>query len=355
MTILLEPLVVQVMRGFKAALLAREQVQIQRMADRWLVVERTLRGQMELAARDLEAEKRTGKAVSQWKLARMERYQDLLRQLEQQMAEYNRYAEAEIMTQQNSYGQLGIDHGVQAINASYAEAAVRGSFNVLPVDAIQEMVGLLGDGSPLATLLTDAYGTAAEQMSAALLQGTALGWNPRKTAAAMSDGIASGLGRILTTARTEQLRVYLEANRQQYEHSGVVEGFVRLVAHDNRTCMACLAAEGEWFPVAEALYDHPNGRCSSVPKVDGVRFPAFTRGVDWFRAQPEPLQYDMIAGQVGKEAAQRWLDGDIDFERFYTKRPNRVWGASLNPTTQRELLKGGGQSADIYEGWRQAA
>ena len=262
MTDFTEPLVVSTIRQFKAALLAREETQIRRMADRWLIVERSLRAEMELAARDLADERAAGRSVSAWKLARMERYQDLQRQLEEQMAMYNAYAEAEIMTRQNEYGQLGIDHATQAITASYVGAgAVVATFNRLPVDAIQAMVGLLGDGSPLMTLLNDAYGDAAQAMTTALLRGTALGWNPRQTAQAMADGVATGLGRILTTARTEQLRAYREANRMQFEESGVVEGFVRLVAHQSRTCLACLAAEGEWFPVAESLYDHPNGRC----------------------------------------------------------------------------------------------
>jgi len=351
MTTAFEPLVVQVMRGFKDALLSREQAQIQRMADRWLFVERALQAEMEMVARDLQEEARAGRSASAWKVARMERYQRLLQQLEAEMGRYNGYAEAEIMTQQNAYGQLGIEHASQAITSSYLSAgSLVASFDRLPIDAIQAMVGLLGDGSPLATLLTDAYGTAAQAMADALIRGTALGWNPRKTAQAMADGIATGLGRILTTARTEQLRVYREANRRQFEHSGVVEGFVRLVAHQSRTCLACLAAEGEWFPVEADLYDHPNGRCSAVPKVDGLRLPTFQLGRDWFGTLSSATQTEMIA-ELGKKAADAWARGEIDFERFYHQTPNRTWGASLTPTSQTDILSGGGQRARIYEDW----
>ena len=343
-----EPLVVQIMRQFKASLLLREDAQVRRMADQWLTVERALIGEMELLAQDLLAEKLAGKSASVWKLRRMERYQSLLQQAATEMARYNDYAENTIMAEQNTYGQLGIEHAAQAIGASYTGAAP--TFSRLPVAAIQNMVGLLGDGSPLRRLLNDAYGTAAQAMSDALVNGTAMGWNPRQTARAMADGLASGLGRILTTARTEQLRVYREANRQEYEFSGVVEGFVRLVAHQTRTCLACLAAEGEWFPVKVPLYDHPNGRCSLVPKVDGMRLPSFQRGVDWFRTLPEVTQQEMIEQQVGKQAAAAWQRGEIPFERFYSRRPNRTWGPSLSPTRQDDILKGGGQTAGIYEG-----
>jgi hypothetical protein len=54
---------------------------------------------------------------------------------------------------------------------------------------------------------------------------------------------------------------------------------------------------------------------------------------------------------VGKKAADAWQRGEIDFERFYHQTPNRTWGASLNPTSQADILSGGGQRARIYEDW----
>jgi len=55
--------------------------------------------------------------------------------------------------------------------------------------------------------------------------------------------------------------------------------------------------------------------------------------------------------ELGKKAADAWARGEIDFERFYHQTPNRTWGASLNPTSQADILSGGGQRARIYEDW----
>lgn len=323
------------MRQHKLALLAREDRQMFEMANRWLQIETAVEGQMTLLAQELMQERLAGRAISQAKLYRMDRYKRLIGELREEIDRYNGYATGVITIQQREWGQLGLDHAVQAIQLSYYETgAAVALFGKVPYRAVENMVGLLGNGRPLRTLLNEAFGESAMGVSDALIQGTALGWNPNKTARAMRDGLARGLGRELTIARTEQIRVYRESGRQQYEESGVVDGFVRIAAHQPRTCMACLAAEGEFYRVKDSLRDHPNGRCSTIPKVAGIPLAAFQKGDAWFRQQPEAVQRQMM----GAEKHKAWKGHRFAFKDLAHTTHNATWGDGVRVATLGELV-----------------
>jgi len=322
-----DPLVIQVMRQHKQALFLREEAQMAEMALRWLDVERKLEAQIAALTQQIANEAIT----SQGKIYRLERYKQLLSQTRVELRGYEDYAEARIVQGQLDYGALGIRDASEAIQASYGDYGPW--FNRLDVRATENMAGMLGNGKPLRGLLSEAYGDAAQGLTEALTRGTALGWNPRKTAKAMQDGMAHGLGRMMTIARTEQMRVYRESSRMQYEESGVVEGFVRLTAHDSRVCLGCLALEGEWFSTKDSLYDHPNGRCAAAPIASGAPPLVFERGEEWFGRQPGDMQRKMM----GAETWQAWQRGEFAFADLGRQTPNATWGASVRPATLGEL------------------
>ena len=298
-----DPLVIQVMRQHKQALFLKEEAQMAEMALRWLDVERKLEAQIAALTQQIANEGIT----SQAKVYRLDRYKQLLSQTRVELRTYEDYVEGRIVQGQLDYGALGIRDASEAIQASYGDYGPW--FNRLDVRATENMAGMLGNGKPLRGLLSEAYGDAAQGLTEALTRGTALGWNPRKTAKAMQDGMAHGLGRMMTIARTEQMRVYRESSRMQYEESGVVEGFVRLTAHDSRVCLGCLALEGERFTVKESLYDHPNGRCLA----------------------PDSL----VAGPPIEAFISRRYDGEIITIRFAS-------GQLLSVTPNHPILTGGG-------------
>lgn len=323
------------MRGFKIALLLREQGQMVAMARRWLEVEGALDAQISALAREMLEAKEAGRAVSQAALLRMKRYQALMVQLKGEMAAYTGYAEGVISAGQEELIRLGIGHGAEAIGAVVTEAGGFGVFfDVLPVDALELMVGLAGDGSPLQVVLEGAFGEAAEGVTKALLEGTALGWNPRKTASAMKDGLTQGLDKCLNVARTEQMRVYREASRRQYEHSTVVEGFRRLATHDDGVCAACLMAEGERYKVETALRDHPGGRCTMVPIVRGMPEVRWQLGQDWFREQDESRQRKIL----GPGRFEGWKAGTFGLGDLVTVTEDKVWGDGVAVTPLKQLV-----------------
>ena len=337
-----DPAVVIASREFKRGLLLRERMQMEEMARRWLDVEAALEAQIAALAQEFADEKAAGRAISQAKLYRMERYQRLLAQTQDEFAQYAGYAERVVTTGQEEMIRLGRDHAVRAIELSYwPEMAAY--FDRLPVEAVQNLVGLASNGAPLGELLKlrmvhDANGQPLpgvwQRLTQTLINGTAQGWNPRKTARAMRDDLAGGLQKALVIARSEQLRAYRETNRAQYEHSGVVIGQKRLVTHDGRTCAACIADEGTLYDLRDIISDHPQGRCTSVPVVKGMPEVQWLSGEAWFRTQDEAVQRSIL----GDGRYEAWRDGRIEFSAMATHTYDETWGGGITPTPLSELV-----------------
>ncbi len=261
-----DPLVVQVLRQFKEALLLQERQQMAEMAVRYLEIERSLAASIQMLADEMALRKAQGLAVTPGALYRLNRYKVLQAQARVELQRYTRdYAGPLIARMQEQYLQLGIEAAWQALSVS----AIGVSFNRLPLGAIMNMVGFTGDGAPLRKLLALAYPDAMDGMIRQLIESTARGINPRKTAALMAKGLGQGLDRVLVIARTEQLRAFRTASTAQYRESGIVQGFKRLATKDARTCMACLVSDGEVFRSNQELSDHPNGRCLAPGSVVG--------------------------------------------------------------------------------------
>lgn len=325
-----ESAVILLMRSFKASLLREESAQMRQMANAWLGVERALDGQMAALAERMANVKRDGGTVAQGMLWQESRYRRLLSQLTDELGKYTRYADRAITDRQAQLARLGIDHAARAIEAQ----GVRAGFARLPVEAVQNMVGLAGDGSPLRTLLTASWPDAAEGLTQQLIRGVALGWNPRRTARAMAAGSTRSLDRMMRVARTEQLRTYREASLSSYRNSGVVSGHRRLCSHDRRVCGSCLADEGTLYDLNTTMPEHVQGRCVSVPVVMGVPDPQWLKGVDWFREQEVATQQSIL----GKGRYAAWQSGRFDFQEVIKVVPNSTWGDSLQVATLTELL-----------------
>ena len=166
---------------------------------------------------------RDGVTPSQAKLFQMDRYQAMLKQLYVELGKYTDYADTLITAQQRAYIAQAIADSGAALQAS----GVVPGFDRLPIEAVENVVGLTGAGTPVHDLLTQTWPNAAQGMTNQLIRSTALGINPRETARRMQDGSTRSLNRMLNIARTEQLRVYRQTARQSYQTSGVVDGYYR--------------------------------------------------------------------------------------------------------------------------------
>lgn len=336
-----EPLVVLRMREFKALLLARENAQMEQMARRWLDVERALDAQIYALAMEAKQLQDAGVTISKKRLFDLQRYRTLRAQVRDETAAYAQYTERIVTSGQASMAALGIDNAQETIQLSYWQhSRIPVFFNRLPIEAVENMVGIAGDGGPLGALIRQRMITdsdAMERLTRSLIEGTALGRNPRDTAEIMRTDLTGGLDKALVIARTEQLRVYRQASAAQYQASGVVTGQKRLTAHDSRVCPACLADEGHVYPINVSIPDHPNGRCTGVPVVKGLPEVKWLGGEAWFKTQDEATQRAIL----GNGRYDAWKSGSVNFGQFTRLQHNDVWGDNPQTPALSELLSAG--------------
>jgi SPP1 gp7 family putative phage head morphogenesis protein len=325
-----DPEVIRSLRRWKDLLRARDARQAREMARRWLGVETALNDGAELLANELIAQRDTGIVINELTVFRSFRYRQLLDQTREAIGVFNHWADGEITAEQAVRAQLGIDHGASALRKLGLSTD---AFTRLPFEAVENMIGVASDGSPLSNLLSEAFPDAVEGMTQSLINAIAAGNNPRQTAQEMLNGTTRGLNRALLIARDQQNRVYRTTNAQQYAESGVVVAHRRVATHDDRVCAACLLAEGEILPPGQPVYDHPQGRCTSVPVISGLPEIEYEKGSAWLRRQSEATQRAIL----GPGRWEKWRSGEVTDEQLVTQTNNVTWGRGLQPTPLKNL------------------
>jgi SPP1 gp7 family putative phage head morphogenesis protein len=332
------PLVIRVMLDYKAALLRLETEQVQEMGARWLQMERNLQGSFDALALEIQQLQDQGQDVKISKLVRMERYKRLLSQVDEQLDFYTTYADGRIQKGQLDWLKMGIQNAADAIRMYFrTQGRISSAFDILPVSAIESMVGLTGSGSPLRTLLRESWPSAVEGLTTRLIDAIGLGKNPMDTARAMRDGFGVGFNRAINIARTEQLRAYRQSNIEQYRTSKLVQGYKRLSARDTRVCPACLMADdGTVYGLDVPFEEHPQGRCTPVPVVIGMPEVQWQNGQAWFLAQNDAAQRSIL----GAGRYEAWKGGAFDLADLVKREDNDIWGASLITKSLKELTGG---------------
>ncbi len=330
-----EPLVVTRAREFKAALLRRENAQMADMTRHWRAVEVALQAQIESLAQFVAGEVAAGRVLTQETLLTMDRYQSLLTQTNAEIGRYGAWAEKLIISEQGKLAALGLSEAAELIALQADVAGLSASFSRLPVAAVEQMAGLVGDGTPLHNLLAQAWPDAVEGLTNELLTGIALGRNPRVIAKRMTEnGLSVGLQRSMVLARTEQLRAYRQASQAQYKESRVVKSYKRMSAHDGSVCLGCLVLDGQEFALEVEFEEHPAGRCALLPILTGANRVTWESGETWLKAQSQDTQRQIM----GDQRYELWKDGNVKFADMATKREDATWGNSWGPTPVRDLV-----------------
>lgn len=318
-----EPDVIRAMRTFREAIAARDEKMLRTLVQRWAVLERQLEAQILGLAQEAAERAASGRPVSLHMVHQWGRYERLISQTQAEMARYADTAATLIGREQQAQMMLGIEHAAQALGL--LEPGIAGAFDVLPVAAFENMIGLVSDGSPLRTYLLKVYPQAAQAMMDALMKGMGLGWGAEKMAREMRQGAAVGLRSAMNTARTETTRAYRAASLGQYQSTGVVEGYVRLAAKSTRTCAACLMMDGKWFPLETPFEEHVCGRCTPVPTIKGREASrSWTTGREYFEGLNEGQQRQIL----GKGLFDAWKAGKIGLEDVPVLHEDPMWGNS---------------------------
>ena len=328
-----EPESVRLARMFREAINADLDAQIYFMAEKWVVLERIISGKISDLLLEIEGIQKSGDIVSDSAIRELARYKTLRDQVHQEIKTYNGMAEKMIADKQLLYGERGIDNAANVITASY-EGRIGAFFNKLPVSAIENMAGYLGDGTPLSKILNESFPLAWKQTSDALFEGISLGLNPVQVAKNMVDGLGYGLEKATVIARTEQLRAYRQATVMEYRESGVVRGFRRLVAKEG-ACIACLLLDNEYYEVESEFEDHPNGRCTVICILKGMPERKREIGIDWFKT----LDTEQQRSIMGAGHYEAWKDGQFKLGDMVHKTHSDTWGDAPAVVALKDLAK----------------
>lgn len=202
-------------------------------------------------------------------------------------------------------------------------------FNRVPDEALQFLIGSMGDGTPLRSYFLEGgvtedapplAGEVVDQIQRNLAEALAAGWNPRRAAQLFRQAMGVGLTRALRISRTEMLRGYREASRYNYQANGFEE-WEWLAALDGRTCLACIGLDGEVYPISQPMQSHVNCRCTMVPVLpfrvprvrrvaDGALFDG--TGTEWFDSLAPSVQL----GLMGPGKFELWQAGGLTLRDF---------------------------------------
>lgn len=336
------PLIIQEAERFRAALLTREAAAAGRLVRAYAQVQRRL----EDAVAALLAEV-GGNPMSPEQIRRMGRFRQLQAQVEDELNKYLGYVEIELRERVTAEVAAGLGEARALVGATLP-AAVRGRvlsavWNQLDTGAVETLLGFLSPGSPLSKRLTALAGDLATAISDQIVQGIALGLNPREVARLLKKTGGMGLTSALRYARTAQLWAYRESSRAAYIANGDMVGSWMWYAdlRGPNVCAACIAMHGTIWPNSQPLDDHWNGRCKQVPLVNwaalGVDLPALNygpTGPDWFRMQPEARQLQIL----GPGRFQLYQAGQLDLSRLVKQVTDDVWGPMRTEATLHELV-----------------
>lgn len=189
-----------------------------------------------------------------------------------------------------------------------------------------------------------------------LIRGVAAGSNPRETARRMvaraEGGFNGGLTRALGIARTETLDAHrAAAHTGRLAHADVLAGWRWHCELSTRSCPACIAMDGQLFPVdAAGPNDHVNGRCTAVPEAKSwaelgidLEEPAslLRPAVDRFAEMSAADQRTIL----GPSRFSEWQAGRYPPESWAVTRANSGWRDSVQVSPAPGRSSSGGRRA----------
>lgn len=322
---------------FRAALLARDQSSSRQLIQAYGLAFTRLQVQLAQLTNKIQSARAAGDEITPAWLQREERFKALMQQVG---AEINRLAVSadDLITraQQGEVERALRDSG-NLLSAAATDAGVATTFNRVNRGAVESLVGTLGDGSPLKGLLKQLPDDGRQQIEKALIEGVTLGENPRKVATRMREALGGNLTRALRIARTEQVRAYREASRATYRaNSDVVSGWEWVASKSQRTCLNCLSRDGQFYELEKPLPAHPQCRCTSIPRLKGKEPIKRTLGKDWFDAQSDNVQREMM----GVKAHELFKAGKLGLKDFEGSKTSADWGETTYQRSLKEIFGG---------------
>lgn len=316
------------------------------LADDYQKVWRRIRKDLDRLIADIQAAQAAGEQVSPAWLLQRDRLTRLEREAQAQVRFFADLADRRVTAAQLDALQAGQLDARELLLASLGPQPFAGAFTpALPVRPLEELAGRTSNGQPLRLLLDQLGPDASRRVRGVLLEGVAVGQNPRRIAAQARAAFAGNLARALNIARTETLGVYRTAALETFRsNEAVTTGWVWLAQLSHRTCPVCWAMHGTVHTLDESLDSHPSCRCTMAPQTltwEQLGFtglsetrPAVEAGEAVFARADEVLQRAVLG--PGKFAA--YQSGRLRLADLVQPTVSPVWGAGLRERSLRDAL-----------------
>ena len=350
------PTILELAAEHRRRLAAREAEAVRGLVQAYGVIWQRLRAQVDALLDEVEALRAAGQEPSPGMVIRLERAQQLLRQVEEELRGVAPYAEAEIRRLQADGLTLGEETARQMVmqGVRLPSGGIAFPIHRMDVGAVQAMVGFLSDGSPLRDLLAGLGPDAAQAVRDALIVGIGTGLSPREVARMTRRAFGGALDRALLVARTEMMRAARTAQLETFRaNADVMAGWIWFAhIHSDRTCPVCIAMHGTFHTLDETMDSHPACRCAMIPWTrswEELGFPGIpdrrTRvepGVEWFARQDAATQRRILG--PAKYAA--YQAGDLELMDLVGVKTHPRWGRTRFERSLRSIL--GERQATAY-------
>jgi SPP1 gp7 family putative phage head morphogenesis protein len=316
-------------RQFKDALEAQDEQALTRIVTTYQRIFATL--QTDIDALLLEISAMTNPTTAQ--VAKLARFKALQAQIVEQITRFQAYLQTEIINAAALSFQIGDEQAVALLRAYFAQAGIQAQLGNLPTGSFETMVAFLQEGSPLYDRIELLAGTTADYVRNALLDGIALGKNPRTVARLIQDAFGRGLTDALRMARTAMLWAHRIATQQVYQNSDVLDGWVWFATLDDTVCPVCAAQHGTIHSLDETLNGHHNCRCAMLPYIEEFGNPIEQSGLEWYKTLSEARKKELVG--VGKY--QLIKDGKITLSDIIGHREDDVYGNMISVKPLKDL------------------
>lgn len=315
------------LRDYRRSITEREAATFKEIIAAYRLLKRRL--ESELAR--IEAEFDSLKGATPAKIRRSALIRDVLRLIDEAIADYRRKVVPAIEREMTAASGLGIDDARRSVAA--ALETLRGDLAdgiptfTLPIRAIENAAALMGDGSPLIQYYEE---TLTPQVVKAIreeiITGIATGRPFASVARAVRKAGDITRWRSLAVARTETLRIRRESALQVYREAGNIPYWEWVAVKSERTCVLCLAMDGTRFPIDKPFPQHVNCRCTMIAVMPDLAPIKRVLGRDWFRRQSPDVQEKIL----GNEGYLAYIRGEVrDLKDYVAFRNNATFGTSI--------------------------
>lgn len=324
------------LKRHRRKIIDREEKTFREMLTAYDDIERELKKSFDELQKKIEEAQAAGETISPSWFYRERRLKNLLTEVEKQIARFGGAATRIVEREQRAAIKIAVSQAQDnfdfQIDGTGFEARDLGL--TLNYKSVETAVGLMGDGSPLASYFEQQLAPlVAERIKSEVIKASAIGTDFKTIAKRLTETGGITKHRAFSVARTEVNRVRRETTRQIYQdNSDIVSAWEWVASKSSRTCPLCLAMDGKKFPLDEPFPQHINCLCTMKSVIDGLPARKRTIGRDWFEQQPDDVQETIL----GKENFLAYQKHNLTLDDFVAFRNDKRFGKSV---TRKPLAK----------------